>query len=497
MKLFCVCSVSTASKGGKNIMKQLIISILFTVLCIVVAPAMANANEVRLVTTDTLPMKQSDAADAKTIQILTKGQHVTVLDGSVYANGMEGYVDLTKLGDVIASNIAVYEPTFTILKVKDQFTMNRNGNVRTFEKDAYVYRASSYFNTKISHADDVDDTHLTRIPPTPRASTSKLIVKDGAYRSSNTLLTLPANTVVESYGTLPGGWRIIRYGDTIGFVTASVMNAIKPVTSYVTVEGLALRDRPHTKDGRIAFFLTKGTEVKAYPSAAGWSYVEAGTLGGYVQTDLLVTKKVAKSTTKRDGTPIHLGAVKSYVTKTTRHTDDNRKIYFKHTLKQFDPTTKSYVNATAIQYAGEPTMYRTANAVTFESVKAAIMLSKKYRTTFSADCADNAPVCHENNGTYTFAHSGEPIQNIAQMSVKVVRERVQFMRDDYVYDATNAKGISTWTFDFNTTTKSFTPLATTFVAGGNKNTHDISWKEYDDYKQLINRWYEEPGYLLP
>lgn len=466
-------------------------------LSVLLAPTNADANEVRLVNTDTLPLKQSDAPDAKTIQTLQKGQPVTILDGSVYANGMEGYVDLTKLTDVVGANIAVYEPTFQMLKVKEDFTINRYGKLREFGKDTYVYRASTYYNTVISHADDVADDQLNVIPPTMRTSKSTIIVKEGAYKSAKTVMTLPAHTVVESYGTLPGGWRIIRYGDTIGFVTAAPMEAVKGTKAYVAMEGLALRDRPHTKEGRIAFFLKQNTEVTAYPSVNGWSYVQAGSLGGYVQTDLLATTKTTRTVTPREGTPIHVGAVKSYITKTTRHTDDQNRIYFTHTLKQFDEQTKSYVTATAIQYAGEPTMYRTANAVTMEGVKAAMMLAKKYRTTFSADCADGAPVCHENNGTYTFKTNEQSVANLASTNVKVVGERVQFMRDDYVYDAANAKGIYAWTFDFDTKTNTFTTLGMTFVAGGNADKHDDSWNEYDAFQQHIARWYSDPTYLLP
>lgn len=423
-------------------MKKLL-SLMFFVLLCVASPldTQAEGYIIRLVETNQLPLKASPSPSAATIDTLQKGEAVYrsypsyVQNGWLYVHhdGQNGYVNAGLLNKAnIGWSIAPYEPNFSMYRLKQDVNVKRKNTPTTLKKDSFVYKANTYYKTTITYADDISAKYVTRISPTIRASKTDIVVKQNPSPSAKTLFTLPANTAVESYGTLPGSWRIIRYGDVIGFVSAKPLEAVKASTQYVKLHGLPLRDIPsNSASARISNFLQQGIAVTVYASSNGWSYVTVGELGGYVPTSMLSAKKVAYTKTREERLPIDMTILQRFIVKTEKGRNGGKTVY-KHTLRTFDAFTTSYAPApTAIQYADESLAYVSTATAEFNQVQAAMTINKKYGTTYTAGCPtndvyyfydgasyySNLVLCYEQNGKYVpfveSLHNEKPLYQYA------------------------------------------------------------------------------------
>lgn len=394
-------------------MKKLALFLFFVLLC-VASPFDAQATDrmfMKTVDTSDLPLKAFASKSAPTMDTLQKGEvvhytiHETVKNGWLYVHhdGQKGYVNAGLLSEnMIGSSIAPYEPNFSMYRLTENVNVLRKNKPTTLLKDSFVYKANMYYKTTITYADDIATKYMTRIPPTMRASKTDIVVKQNPSPSAKTLFTLPANTAVESYGTLPGSWRIIRYGDVIGFVSAKPLEAVKASKQYVKLHGLPLRNIPsNSASARISNFLQQGIVVTVYASTNGWSYVTVGELGGYVPASMLSAKTVAYTKTRKDGLPVDMTILQRFIVKTTTKTNNDGQKYYEHTLRIFDAFTNSYVDKpVAYQYVGESIGYIQKTMDTYvNEVQAAITMNKKYGTTYAA-CGSDFVLCYEQNGKY-------------------------------------------------------------------------------------------------
>ena len=125
------------------------------------------------------------------------------------------------------------------------------------------------------------------------SSKSGLVVKETASPKSKTTATLKYNMIVEDFGSVGGGWSFVQYGNVTGYVASSFIGKPKEVTKYVvgtsnnTVRNIA------STSGISKGVVKGGTAVTEYAQIAGWSYISAGSVRGYIPTNQLVAKKPA------------------------------------------------------------------------------------------------------------------------------------------------------------------------------------------------------------
>ncbi|OCS84314.1 SH3 domain-containing protein [Caryophanon tenue] len=290
-------------------MKKLLIVLVFSMIacCSYTSKADAALSSILNVAKTNIPLQASASKHAETITMLERGDTVWT-DGYTFAgwlkvvtNEGKGYVNASQVEN-IGWSVAPYELRFTMHKLTTGLTVERNGAYIDFEKGDFMYRAQTTQNTTISHADDIPQAFLTRIPPTIRAAKDAVVMMSKPSKSSNVLTTINANTAVESYGVVNKEWRIIRYADMIGYVPAKDMVALKGQTQYIKTDGVALFDSPNRVDANIMDILWSNIAVTAYPSTSGWSYVEygSGQVRGYVPTEMLQHKQNATHSTSSE-----------------------------------------------------------------------------------------------------------------------------------------------------------------------------------------------------
>ncbi|MFJ7736503.1 polysaccharide deacetylase family protein [Lysinibacillus sp. NPDC097287] len=95
--------------------------------------------------------------------------------------------------------------------------------------------------------------------------------------------TLFDKSIVNVYGTAPGGWSFVQYGHQIGFVAS---NSLKlPTTTKKRVNAVkgAQVHLTASPSSEVLGTITHETVVEQYTIIAGWAYVEAGEQKGYVK----------------------------------------------------------------------------------------------------------------------------------------------------------------------------------------------------------------------
>ncbi|SCY35345.1 MULTISPECIES: polysaccharide deacetylase family protein [Lysinibacillus] len=112
------------------------------------------------------------------------------------------------------------------------------------------------------------------------------------------------------YGTAPGGWSFVQYGQDIGYVATNALK--KPVPTKKRINAVAgaelrLTASPH---GEVLGTLANNTAVQYYITLAGWAYVEAGDQKGYVKASELANIQLTDNKVYNKGVPVVKGAKK-------------------------------------------------------------------------------------------------------------------------------------------------------------------------------------------
>lgn len=95
--------------------------------------------------------------------------------------------------------------------------------------------------------------------------------------------TLFDQSIVNVYGTAPGGWSYVEYGHQIGYVATNLLKlptATKKRVNAVKGAALHLTASPSSE---VIGTIAHQTVVSQYTLIAGWAYVEAGEQKGYVK----------------------------------------------------------------------------------------------------------------------------------------------------------------------------------------------------------------------
>lgn len=104
---------------------------------------------------------------------------------------------------------------------------------------------------------------------------------------------LALNKVVEYYGTVNKEWAIVKHASTVGYVPLQTLANMTVKTRYATSD-LVVRDNA-SKSATALYTIPKGTEVKAFTKVAGWTFIVAGDVRGYVDAKYLSTTKLKNS----------------------------------------------------------------------------------------------------------------------------------------------------------------------------------------------------------
>lgn len=138
---------------------------------------------------------------------------------------------------------------------------------------------------------------LTRYLTTPSSnikiasSKSGLVVKETATRSAKTVATLKHNMIVEDFGAVGGGWSFVQYGNVTGYVNSAFIGTAKTTARYVAGSGDSIVRNIASPSGASKGLIKGGTAVAVHSQIAGWSYITAGNLRGYIPSAQLTSKK--------------------------------------------------------------------------------------------------------------------------------------------------------------------------------------------------------------
>ena len=186
--------------------------------------------------------------------------------------------DSTGIYQVIETSLPIYldaseeSDIVGLLSIGD-FVMLENqqsdwGSIQSHQLSGYV-RSEGIVKVQpsIYLVDKNDGTYLYTYP-SPQAQ------KNG---------TLFDKSIVNVYGTAPGGWSYVEYGHLVGYVATNLLktptatkkrvNAVKGATLHLTA----------SPSSEVIGTIAHQTDVLEYTIIAGWAYVEVGEQKGYVK----------------------------------------------------------------------------------------------------------------------------------------------------------------------------------------------------------------------
>ena len=109
------------------------------------------------------------------------------------------------------------------------------------------------------------------------------------------------------YGTAPGGWSFVQYGEEIGYVATNALKTSSNEEKINAVAGAELR-LTASPNGEVLSTLPNKTTVQYYITLAGWAYVEAGDQKGYVKASELADIQLIDNKVYNKGVPVAKGA---------------------------------------------------------------------------------------------------------------------------------------------------------------------------------------------
>ena len=444
-----------------------------------------DMHEIKQVKSDTLPVKQSSSNSAKTVKTLHKNDVIivypVVTSGWVRTEG--GYVNNGMLTAPIA-----YGMTYTrkpiIQKLKADVTIkDRTGKViHNFQKGDLVqerHDASAKISQGLSlkqPAGYIEERYLEDVPPTIRSANGKggIVLREKPSPSAKIIATIPQKMAVKSYGQVAGGWRVVTYGHTVGYVPASVMEARKPATRFVLAEGLPVYEKA-SRNAAVTLVLEQGTQVQVYDGTAGWSYIYSDAIEGYVPTQFLATKKPTV-TNKSNASTLKMDAraIKPHITKTTTMTQSNGSNISIHLVG----------NRVGMQQAGSNVVHFQGNMGTNDVNATAERLTRDTGT-FFIGCSRQA-LCQYVNGQFieTIGMNG-PFNMSTRVYMKsFAKGKVQIAYEDIDFDY---EAIVFITYSFHLKQQQFQYVQTHYYSPSQ------NWQQG---KENFERWQEEPSFIV-
>ena len=207
----------------------------FSFFCLLMQPVMADASfrSVEKVSGSAAVVKTNPTMQSASWLTLTRGDYVTVLNrtgewSSVLINGRQGYVKTNFLQPAIST---------------------------------------------IRHA----------------SSKGGVIVKQMPNTMSPTTAVLQYGMILQHYQSVGNGWAFVQYGNVTGYVNERFIGVPKAVKRYASID-LDVRNIA-SSSGQAIGVMMKGTAVDVYSTIAGWAYVKANGVEGYVVAAQLQSTK--------------------------------------------------------------------------------------------------------------------------------------------------------------------------------------------------------------
>ena len=295
-------------------MKKILLSLVLLIPMLfagVLSPVQAAADEeevleIRLVKVIGAPLKAGASKSAATIRTLKQGEALKLtetviagwrkvqLDAYTYA-----YVNNSFLEQVAGYTVDIPANGKMRLAAKDTAFKTEPSKVNTsFKKNEIIVQrsataASVLIETLSGHKGYVPSNSFVTLEPTIRKVNLKdgIVVRENPSPKAKVMYTLFPNTAVESYGQVPGGWRVIFHRTKVGYVAAEPMVAAKAEKRWINAANVEVRSVDSKSVDAVTDVLYYGVEVSAYPSSNGWSYIQNGSVTGYVPTSQLTAKK--------------------------------------------------------------------------------------------------------------------------------------------------------------------------------------------------------------
>lgn len=294
-------------------MKKILLALFLLVPLFVVsqfsAAHAAEGLEIRLIKSGNVPLKAAATASSATIRTLQQGEALKVTDtlvagwrkvqldaytyayvNNAYLGQQAGYtVDVPANGKM---RLAAKDTTFQNATTKANVTMKKNDIIVQRSETA----ASTLIETLGGQKGYVSSASIATLEPTIRQVNLKagIVVRENPSPSAKILYTLFPNTAVESYGQVPGGWRVIFHRTKVGYVAAEPMVAVKPVKRWINAANVQVSSVDSKSVNAVTDVLYYGIEVDAYASSNGWTYIKNGSVTGYVPTARLSAKKLTR-----------------------------------------------------------------------------------------------------------------------------------------------------------------------------------------------------------
>ncbi|MFJ7731706.1 polysaccharide deacetylase family protein [Lysinibacillus sp. NPDC097231] len=226
---------------------------------------------------------------------------------------------LTFLISVFVGQIsASAEGTLVIQKLVEDATIYAEPSADSVEVDQ-IAKGSYVTATNVSQGWTYIQTHQLE----GYVETAALVnVKSEGYlvvqKGGTALFTYPSqnaqkvgqvyeNRVIFVYGTAPGGWSFVQYGQDTGYVaTNSLKKPIATTKRVNAVNGAVLR-LTASPNGEELGTLANKTIVQQYSTLAGWAYVETDTQKGYINASELTDLQKLGNKVYNKGVPVVKG----------------------------------------------------------------------------------------------------------------------------------------------------------------------------------------------
>ncbi|QGG51887.1 polysaccharide deacetylase family protein [Lysinibacillus pakistanensis] len=118
------------------------------------------------------------------------------------------------------------------------------------------------------------------------------------------------NSLIYVYGSAPGGWSFVQYGQEMGYVATNSLKKPAVIKKQVNTKNGATLRLTASPSGEVLGTIANKTEVKQYTILAGWAYVETDTLKGYVKASELVDIKKLDNKVYNKGVQVAKGEKK-------------------------------------------------------------------------------------------------------------------------------------------------------------------------------------------
>lgn len=228
--------------------------------------------------------------------------------------------------------------TFLLGLMVGQLSASAEGSVKIqkINKDAVIYEEPSTNSAEIGEVAKGSFLKVTQASKgwthiqTPELAgyvTSDVLVKVKSegylviQKGGTTLFTAPSQNaqqigqlyegrMVYVYGTAPGGWSFVQYGEDIGYVATIALKKPVPIKKQINAPNGAELRLTASPNGEVLGTISNKMTVQHYITLAGWAYVEAGEQKGYVKASELANIQLTNNKVYNKGVPAPKGSKK-------------------------------------------------------------------------------------------------------------------------------------------------------------------------------------------